>query len=72
MNYLHFNQIIHRDLKSENILISNENLIKICDFGTSKKIDPNDDNKEMTFVGKLFFDNFFCIDCLIFLFCLQH
>lgn len=52
MNYLHHNQIIHRDLKTDNILVSNDNLIKISDFGVSKQIDPAD-NKDMTFVGRL-------------------
>ena len=28
--------MIHRDLKGENILISKNNEIKICDFGISK------------------------------------
>ena len=48
MNYLHFNSIVHRDLKLENILIANDNLIKISDFGTSKEFDSKE---EMTFVG---------------------
>lgn len=53
MNYLHYNQIIHRDLKTDNILISNDNLIKISDFGASKQVDSAD-NKDMTFIGKRF------------------
>eukprot|EP01124_Arcella_intermedia_P004763 TRINITY_DN12729_c0_g1_i8.p1 TRINITY_DN12729_c0_g1~~TRINITY_DN12729_c0_g1_i8.p1 ORF type:complete len:264 (+),score=70.85 TRINITY_DN12729_c0_g1_i8:52-843(+) len=36
LKYLHFNNIIHADLKSLNILITNENRAKICDFGASK------------------------------------
>jgi len=37
MNYLHQHKMIHRDLKSPNILIGNNDIIKISDFGTSKQ-----------------------------------
>ena len=34
--YMHSQEIVHRDLRSKNILISKSNVIKISDFGISK------------------------------------
>ena len=36
VSYLHKNNIIHRDIKSSNILIDNNSNIKLIDFGVSK------------------------------------
>jgi serine/threonine protein kinase len=36
MRHLHANNFVHRDLKSQNILIQgNERTLKICDFGSA-------------------------------------
>ena len=48
MNYLHTNNIIHRDLKLENIILDDKKRIKIIDFGFGT-ITTNDD-----------YSNFFC------------
>jgi predicted ATPase/serine phosphatase RsbU (regulator of sigma subunit) len=44
LNNLHDNGIIHKDLNSNNILITNENKIKIIDLGISSKYDSKNKN----------------------------
>ena len=33
VNFLHTNSFIHRDIKPENVLITNDGIVKLCDFG---------------------------------------
>lgn len=48
LQHIHSHNVIHRDLKLENILITHDNKIKICDFGASfLVIDNNENPKEM-------------------------
>ncbi|KAF2156122.1 Pkinase-domain-containing protein [Myriangium duriaei CBS 260.36] len=53
LDYCHRNNIVHRDLKIENILISKTGDIKIIDFGLSNTFTPHGHLK--TFCGSLYF-----------------
>lgn len=39
LDYLHRQKIMHRDIKGANILVDNHGVIKLADFGASKKIE---------------------------------
>ncbi|XP_023237540.1 mitogen-activated protein kinase kinase kinase 13-like isoform X1 [Centruroides sculpturatus] len=49
MEYLHSEKIIHRDLKSPNVLIGEKDVLKISDFGTCRQW--NDISTRMSFAG---------------------
>ncbi|KAJ7773667.1 hypothetical protein DFH07DRAFT_990242 [Mycena maculata] len=53
LDYCHRNNVVHRDLKIENILISQTGNIKIIDFGLSNLYDPA--SHLSTFCGSLYF-----------------
>lgn len=49
MQYLHSRKIIHRDLKSPNVLMTHGETLKITDFGTSRQW--NERSTKMSFAG---------------------
>ncbi|KAI8549381.1 hypothetical protein RHMOL_Rhmol06G0020200 [Rhododendron molle] len=40
MNYLHHNKIVHRDLKAANLLMDENDVVKVADFGVAKVQTP--------------------------------
>nr|XP_054403608.1 cyclin-dependent kinase-like 4 isoform X3 [Pongo abelii] len=42
LNFCHIHNCIHRDVKPENILITKQGIIKICDFGFARILIPGD------------------------------
>lgn len=45
LDYLHKNQIIHRDLKTSNLLVTNDHIIKLTDFGLARKLQFGEDRQ---------------------------
>ncbi|XP_072041116.1 mitogen-activated protein kinase kinase kinase 20-like [Amphiura filiformis] len=48
IEYLHKQGIIHKDVKSDNYLIADENVLKLADFGLSKNAEKTTDNAKDT------------------------
>jgi len=48
LKYIHAARIMHRDLKPGNILMNQNCLLKICDFGLARSVVTNNGNTSMT------------------------
>ena len=46
LKYLHENDIVHGDIKPQNLLVNESGVIKIADFGISKMIQSTEGEKE--------------------------
>ena len=55
MGYAHSKGFIHRDIKPSNIIINNEGMVKIMDFGISKSLFEQGNTKTGNKVGTIFY-----------------
>ncbi|NXA16222.1 PAK3 kinase, partial [Sapayoa aenigma] len=53
LDFLHANQVIHRDIKSNNILLGMDGSVKLIDFGFCTRLTP-EQTKRSSFLGSPF------------------
>lgn len=51
ISFLHSRNIIHRDIKSENLLLAETGEVKLCDFGLSRNVAEPKKKQRMTLCG---------------------
>ena len=60
MNYVHLNHVVHRDLKPANLLLDDQFVVKLTDFGESKEAATSQHIKSLTgtkpYIDPIFFD----------------
>ena len=52
ISYMHAHNVLHRDLKTANIFLTKEGLVKIGDFGISKMLTTKQGGGANTVLGK--------------------
>ncbi|NWS09020.1 PAK3 kinase, partial [Motacilla alba] len=50
LDFLHSNQVIHRDVKSSSILLGMDGSVRLADFGLCAQLSPEED-KQSSMVG---------------------
>lgn len=48
LKYIHSANVLHRDLKPSNLLLNSNCDLKICDFGLSRGVEPDEENMDLT------------------------
>ena len=56
MEYLSSRRVLHGDLAARNVLLADNNIVKICDFGFAKSIYNNPEYRKSGDVSKKFSD----------------
>ncbi|XP_072043455.1 uncharacterized protein [Amphiura filiformis] len=46
LEYLHDQHVLHRDIKAQNCLLFDDNVLKLCDFGIAREIDRSQTTSE--------------------------
>ncbi len=52
VQYAHRNFVVHRDIKSSNILVENSGRARLLDFGIAKMLDTSDDESNLTRIAQ--------------------
>ncbi len=64
LEFIHSKKILHRDIKTSNIFLKSDGIIKIGDFGIAKSLD-NTNEKALTVIGTPYYLRFVFLFLLI-------